>query len=88
MNQAALARLFGAGHAFDHPVTVVATLAVAAVLAVTPLVIWLLARLGRIDAKLRTELTQRYLSWLVLTPPPHRHCRSRRRSALHRSRWG
>jgi phosphatidate cytidylyltransferase len=68
MNPLARERLFGAGHAFDHPVTVVVTLAVAAVLALTPVVIWLLVRLGYIDAKLRTELMQRYRSWLVLTP--------------------
>jgi phosphatidate cytidylyltransferase len=68
MSREALERLFGAQHAFDHPVTVVAMLAVAALLALAPAVIWMLARLGRIDAKLQTELMQRYRSWLVLTP--------------------
>jgi phosphatidate cytidylyltransferase len=61
-------RLFGASHAFDHPVTLVLTLALAGVLLVTPVVIWVLSRLGRIDAKLRAELILRYRSWLVLTP--------------------
>ncbi|MFO0876897.1 MAG: phosphatidate cytidylyltransferase [Gemmataceae bacterium] len=61
-------RLFGATHAFDHPVTLVVTLALVVLLVVTPAIIWLLARLGRIDAKLRTELMLRYWSWLVLTP--------------------
>lgn len=61
-------RLFGAGHAFDHGVTLVVTLAVAAMLLLTPFVIKLLARLGRIDEKLQAELMLRYRSWLVLTP--------------------
>jgi phosphatidate cytidylyltransferase len=68
MSPEARERLFGAGHAFDHPVTFVVTLAVAALLLVTPSVIWLLVRLGWIDAKLRAELMPRYWSWLVLTP--------------------
>jgi phosphatidate cytidylyltransferase len=68
MSPEARERLFGASHAFDHPVTLVVTLAVAALLMLTPAVIWLLVRLGRIDAKLRDELMLRYWSWLVLTP--------------------
>lgn len=68
MSTEARERLFGAGHAFDHPVTLVVTLAVASVLLLTPAIIWLLARLGRIDAKLWAELVVRYRSWLVLTP--------------------
>jgi phosphatidate cytidylyltransferase len=68
MSPEARERLFGASHAFDHPVTLVVTLALAALLLLTPVVIWLLARLGRINAKLRGELMLRYWSWLVLTP--------------------
>ena len=68
MNSQTRERLFGAGHAFDHPITLGATLALAALLLLTPVVIWLLVRLGRIDAKLRAELLLRYRSWLVLTP--------------------
>jgi phosphatidate cytidylyltransferase len=68
MKTEARERLFGAGHAFDHPVTLVVTLAVVALLLLTPVVIWLLARLGRIDEKLRTELMLRYWSWMILTP--------------------
>src|SRR5262249_8903161 len=55
-------------HAFDHPVTVAVTLALAVVLLLVPVIIWLLGRLGRIDDLQRTELLQRYYSWLVLTP--------------------
>jgi phosphatidate cytidylyltransferase len=68
MSPEAWERLFGADHAFDHPVTLVVTLAVASLLLLTPAVIWLLVRLGRIDEKLRAELMLRYRSWLILTP--------------------
>jgi phosphatidate cytidylyltransferase len=68
MSPEARERLFGAGHAFDHPVTLVVTLTVASLLLLTPVVIWLLVRLGRIDTKLRAELMLRYWSWVVLTP--------------------
>jgi phosphatidate cytidylyltransferase len=68
MSPAARERLFGADHAFDHPVTVMMTLAVVSLLLLTPVVIRLLVRFGRIDAKLRAELMLRYRSWLVLTP--------------------
>ena len=44
------------------------TLTVASLLLLTPVVIWLLVRLGRINEKLRAELMLRYWSWLVLTP--------------------
>jgi phosphatidate cytidylyltransferase len=68
MNSAAWERLFGAWHAFDHSITTVVTVAVAALLVLTPVVIWLLSWRGRIDAKLKGELMLRYRSWLVLTP--------------------
>ena len=61
-------RFFGADEAFDHPVTLVVTLVLAALLLLAPAVIRLLARSGRIDAKARIELMLRYKSWLVLTP--------------------
>ena len=67
MSPEARERLFGVSHAFDQPITLVLTLALAGVLLVTPIVIWILVRLGRIDAKLRAELALRYRSWLVLT---------------------
>lgn len=68
MNPEVRDRLFGAEKAFDHPVTLVVTLALAGVLVVTFVAIWLLGRLGRIDEMLRIELMQRYRSWLVLIP--------------------
>jgi phosphatidate cytidylyltransferase len=68
MSPEARERLFGVSHAFDQPITLVVTVALAVLLLLTPAVIWLLARLGRIDAKLRAELMLRYYSWLVLVP--------------------
>jgi phosphatidate cytidylyltransferase len=61
-------RLFGYEHAFDHPVTVAIVVTVAVALAVAPLVILLLARLGRVGPTQRKELMQRYRSWLILVP--------------------
>ena len=61
-------RLFGYEHAFEHPVTLWVTVALAAVLLLVPGVFILLARMGKIDDKMRGELWQRYFSWLVLIP--------------------
>lgn len=61
-------RLFGFRHAFDHPVTALITLGIAALLLITPLVIMLLSRGGRIDAAHRDELIKRFRSWLLLAP--------------------
>ncbi len=68
MNPEVRARLFGAEHAFDHPVTVAVTIAVLGLLVIAPIIIWLLVQLGRVNAKLRGELFLRYRSWLVITP--------------------
>lgn len=68
MTAPARERLFGYEHAFDHPVTVAVAVGLTALLLVTPLLFWLLARAGRINAALRAELLRRYYSWLVLCP--------------------
>ena len=68
MNAATKERLFGAAHAFENSITLVVAIVVAGLLILTPAIIWILARTGRIDAKLRSELVLRYRSWLVLTP--------------------
>jgi phosphatidate cytidylyltransferase len=60
------ARWFGYDQAFAHPVTWWATLAIAAVLALTPLVILVLS--PRLAPGLRQELWRRYLTWLVIVP--------------------
>ena len=62
------ARLFGYEHAFDHPVTVGATIAIAVILALVPLIILGLSAMGKINATLKTELFKRYFSWLVIVP--------------------
>ncbi|MBM4069006.1 MAG: phosphatidate cytidylyltransferase [Planctomycetes bacterium] len=61
-------RWFGYEHAFDDPVTLVATIAMGAVLLATPVVILILSRTRRINAATRTELLRRYATWLVITP--------------------
>lgn len=61
-------RLFGWRHAFDHPVTVGIISAVVAALALTPVVILLLRKLGKVDERLGIELRKRWLSWALLAP--------------------
>lgn len=62
MNQ----RLFGYEQAFDHPVSVWITAFAAGLLLIAPPLIVLATRHG--DARRRSELWRRYLSWLVLVP--------------------
>jgi phosphatidate cytidylyltransferase len=59
-------RLFGYQHAFDHPVTLGVTIALGVIFLVVPLLFLLLDKLGKLAPKLRTELWQRYFSWLVI----------------------
>lgn len=68
MNPIAQDRLFGYQHAFDHPISLYVTIGLAALLLIVPLLIELLARLGRIDSTLRLELYRRYFSWLIIVP--------------------
>ncbi|MBI5095959.1 MAG: phosphatidate cytidylyltransferase [Candidatus Hydrogenedentes bacterium] len=68
MDAAARERLFGVSHAFDNPVTTSVTIAVVGALVVVPMIIWLLARLGRVGDAHRKELFTRFYSWLVITP--------------------
>ena len=68
MDAATAQRLFGFRNAFEHPVTVGITVAIAAVLVLAFLVIYVLHRLGRTDAALHDELVKRVRSWAVMTP--------------------
>jgi phosphatidate cytidylyltransferase len=61
-------RLFGAAHAFDHPVTRWITIGVGAVLFLAVLVIALLSLTGRVKDPLRMELWKRTLAWAVMAP--------------------
>jgi phosphatidate cytidylyltransferase len=61
-------RLFGAAHAFDHPVTRWITIGVGAVLFLAVLVIALLSLTGRVKDPLRKELWKRTLAWAVMAP--------------------
>ena len=66
MNNATWQRLFGFRHAFDDPVTVVLTLAVAALLLLAPLLIFITTRAAKRTADKRKELWDRYRSWIWL----------------------
>jgi len=68
MKPESLARLFDPRYAFTEPVTLWITAGLAIVLAVIPLVIWLLSATGKVSAKLRGELLLRYYAWLVIIP--------------------
>ena len=66
MNNTTWQRLFGFRHAFDSPVTVVLTLAVAALLLLAPLLIFITTRAAKSTAEKRKELWDRYRSWIWL----------------------
>lgn len=66
MNQATIDHFFGFWHAFDHPFTLWAVVAIAAVLAASSAAIQTLRRLGRLDAKPYQDLWPRCVSWLWL----------------------
>ncbi len=66
MNNVTWQRLFGFRHAFDDPVTVVLTLAVAALLLLAPLLIFSTTRAAKSTADKRKELWDRYRSWIWL----------------------
>jgi phosphatidate cytidylyltransferase len=66
MNNVTWQRLFGFRHAFDDPVTVVLTLAVAALLLLAPLLIFIATRAAKSTADKRKELWDRYRSWIWL----------------------
>lgn len=61
-------RLFGASHAFDHPVTRGITIGVGVVLVAALLVIALLSVSGRVKDPFRKELWKRTLAWAVMAP--------------------
>ena len=66
MNNATWQRLFGFRHAFDDQVTVVLTVAVAALLLLAPLLIFITTRAAKSTADKRKELWDRYRSWIWL----------------------
>ena len=61
-------RLFGISDALDHPVVRWIVVAIVAALVVSPLVVLLLAKLGKITPEHRRELLLRIGSWAVLAP--------------------
>jgi phosphatidate cytidylyltransferase len=61
-------RLFGASHAFDHPLTVTVCAVVAGALMVSGLAIGLLSRTARVSRETGHELWLRWSSWCWLAP--------------------
>src|SRR4051812_4940338 len=61
-------RLYHLTEAMRQPLPRALTIAVAAILVLTPVVIFVLGRMGKLGEKNREELMKRYHSWLVLTP--------------------
>ncbi len=68
MNPNTYQRLFGYQHAFDSRLVLALTIAVAAVLSLTPLIFEYLKRSGKLNEKLQHELWMRWISWVVLAP--------------------
>jgi phosphatidate cytidylyltransferase len=68
MTPAVRERLFGFQHAFDSPVTLWITVAVAGVLTIATLVVWLLHAMGKTSPTLHDELVKRVASWAVMAP--------------------
>lgn len=68
MDEASKERLFGAGGAFDHPVTVGITVLIVGSLVLAFTVIGLLRMSGRLSPEMLRELVQRTSSWVVLAP--------------------
>jgi phosphatidate cytidylyltransferase len=61
-------RLFGASHAFDHPVAKWIAIGVAAAIAGALLIIGVLSALGVVKDPFRKELWKRTLAWAVMAP--------------------
>jgi phosphatidate cytidylyltransferase len=68
MNPIAWARLFDFRPAFHEPAVVVIVGLLVLLLTVTPLVLLLLDRAGRLDSAGKDDLWRRYRSWLIMVP--------------------
>ena len=68
MDSIAFRRLFGFQEAFAHPVTVGITIAVAGMLVLAAVLVWLLHVFGLTSPSLHDELVKRIRSWAVIAP--------------------
>jgi phosphatidate cytidylyltransferase len=68
MDAASKERLWGYGHALDSTFVRGVLVGMAVLLVVTPLCIWLLQLLGKLNPERQRELWARYRSWLVFIP--------------------
>jgi phosphatidate cytidylyltransferase len=60
--------MFAIHDVFEDPFVTNVVIAIAALLGATPLIIAVLAKIGKIDDRLVRDLWMRYVSWLVLAP--------------------
>jgi phosphatidate cytidylyltransferase len=68
MTMTARERLYDYSHAFDHSITAILTAVIVVTLAVSPPLIFMLARQGWIGSEQRSVLLLRWRSWLVMAP--------------------
>lgn len=68
MSGIACDRLFGWRHAFDDRAVVLIVAVLGGALAFAPLLILALDRAGRLSPALKTDLRNRYISWLIMVP--------------------
>ncbi len=68
MTSETITRLFGAGEAFEHPVTVWVTVVIFGILLFASLVVGILGKAGRLSDASHLELRQRIRSWWLLAP--------------------
>jgi phosphatidate cytidylyltransferase len=68
VNPSTYQRLFGYQHAFDSGLVLALTIAIVAVLSLTPFIFQFLEHTGKLNEKLRHELWMRWVSWVILAP--------------------
>ena len=68
MTRQSQTRLFGVTHALDSSVVRIAVIAIIAIFVLTPVLILILRRAGKVPPKQYDELMKRYRSWLIIGP--------------------
>lgn len=68
MTEATQQRLFDFGQAFDHPVTLWATIVIGALLVFSMVLVVILNKMGKLSPEHYDELKKRILSWCVIAP--------------------
>lgn len=68
MNPESVTRLFDPRTVVDEPLTLALVAGLAVMLALVPLIVIVLAKLGKIGDKLRGDIMERYKGWLFIVP--------------------